>query len=191
MTRGTLTLVEETQLIERAQAGDAAAFGELVRRHSPRAIAAARRLVGCAEDARDLSQEAFVRAYRARAAIDPQRPFFPWLYQILRRLCFNHGRDRALGRQREAEAAEARRAASVDPAEATARTEGSRRMQRAIDQLSDRHRELIVLKHLENLRYREIAELLGIPLGTVMSRLSAARRTLTRLLEQPEEELDR
>ena len=81
-------------LVRRAQSGDRKAFGELLERYMRRAYYSALGLVGSAEDARDLSQEAFVRAFRARQTIDPERPFFAWLYQIIRRLCFNHTRDR-------------------------------------------------------------------------------------------------
>jgi RNA polymerase sigma-70 factor (ECF subfamily) len=96
-----LALVEdvpasERELIVRAQAGEAAAFGELVERYMRRAYFAALGLVGSSEDALDLSQEAFARAYRARKRIDPDRPFYTWFYQILRRLCFNFNRDRRL-----------------------------------------------------------------------------------------------
>ena len=81
-------------LVRRAQAGDPDAFGRLVERYMRRAYYSALSLVGTREDALDLSQEAFARAYRARRTIDPDRPFYAWLYQILRRLCFNFLRDR-------------------------------------------------------------------------------------------------
>jgi len=96
--------VEDGVLIRRAQGGDAAAFGRLVERYMRRAYFAALSLVGTREDALDLSQEAFVRAFRARRTIDPERPFYAWLYQILRRLCFNFLRDRR-NRRRQLESA--------------------------------------------------------------------------------------
>ena len=76
-------------LVRRAQAGDAEAFGQLVTRYMRPAYFAALGLVGSREDALDLSQEAFARAFRARRAIDPDRPFYAWYYTTLRRLCFN------------------------------------------------------------------------------------------------------
>jgi len=85
--------VSDRDLIIRSQAGDEAAFGDLVTRYMRRAYFAALGLVGSHDDALDLSQAAFVRAYRARERIDPERPFYAWLYQIIRRLCFNHVRD--------------------------------------------------------------------------------------------------
>jgi RNA polymerase sigma-70 factor (ECF subfamily) len=154
-----------------------------------RAYYSARALVGSRDDALDLSQEAFARAFRARQTIDPDRPFYAWLYQILRRLCFNFLRDR---RTRSAKldaaadwlAAEASSRAAPGPEASYAQAEARRRIGAAIEQLPDRDREILALKEFEGLSYREIAELVGIPLGTVMSRLYAARQRLAAALEE-------
>jgi RNA polymerase sigma-70 factor, ECF subfamily len=175
-------------LIRRAQAGDADAFGELVERHMRRAYFAALSLVGRREDALDLSQEAFARAYRARRSIDPERPFYAWLYQILRRLCFNFVRDRR-ARTQTLDAAgswladEAAGRAAPDPAVAYEREEARRAVAAAIDALPAREREVLALKEFEGLSYKEIAELVAIPVGTVMSRLYSARQRLAQVLE--------
>jgi RNA polymerase sigma-70 factor (ECF subfamily) len=176
-------------LIRRAQAGDAEAFGRLVERYMRRAYYSALSLVGSREDALDISQEAFVRAFRARRTIDPERPFYAWLYQILRRLCFNFLRDRRT-RARHLEAAGpwlAEDAASriPDPERALVREEDRRRVGAAIEQLPAREREVLALKEFEGLTYREIASLVGIPIGTVMSRLYSARQRLADVLEEP------
>jgi RNA polymerase sigma-70 factor, ECF subfamily len=174
-------------LVRRAQAGDADAFGQLVERYMRRAYYAALSLVGSREDALDLSQEAFVRAYRARQTIDPDRPFYAWLYQILRRLCFNFVRDRQT-RTRYLDGAatwladEAAGRAAPGPEESYARAEARRRVAAAIEQLPGREREVLALREFEGLSYREIAELVGIPIGTVMSRLYAARQHLAAAL---------
>jgi len=145
--------------------------------------------VGNPDDALDLSQEAFARAFRARRRLDPDRPFYPWYYQILRRLCFNHVRDRRTRRMRLAGASDwlaeqaGRRAPAPDPQEAAVRAELRRRVQAAIGTLPEREREVLVLREFEGLRYREIAELVGVPLGTVMSRLYGARRRLAEVME--------
>ena len=179
----------ESELIRRAQAGDSAAFGELVRRYMRRAYYAALGLVGSHDDALDLSQEAFVRAYEARHRIDPELPFFTWLYQILRRLCFNFVRDRGLRRRKLEGAAEwlaqeaSQRIDEPDPQRGAELSELRQRLRRGIEALPDREREVLVLKEFEGLRYREIAELVGIPIGTVMSRLYTARRNLARAME--------
>ncbi len=174
----------ERALVLRARSGDRAAFGELVNRHMQRAYYIALGLTGSHDDALDLSQEAFARAFRARASLDPDRPFYAWLYQIVRRLCFNFLRDRSTRRRRLDEATPwlaqeaGARASQSDPARNAERAELRARVQSAIEELPEREREVLVLKEFEGLRYREIAELLGIPIGTVMSRLYYARRRL-------------
>lgn len=178
----------ERLLVLRARDGDRRAFGELVSRHMRRTYAAARGLVSSHDDALDLSQEAFARAFRAREALDPELPFYPWLYQILRRLCFNHLRDRKTRRRKLREAAswlvsEARDRAREDPGRDTERAELRERIEAAIESLEAREREVLVLREFEGLAYREIADLLDIPPGTVMSRLYRARRTLAADLE--------
>ena len=175
---------DERALAQRAQAGDLEAFGELVSRYMRRAYFAALGLVGSHDDALDLSQEAFARAFRARTSLDPDRPFYAWLYTILRRLCFNFLRDRNTRARKLAEAAgwlsdeASTRAAAHNPGRVTEQAELRRSVAQAIEGLPDRQREVLVLKEFEGLRYREIADLLGIPIGTVMSRLYAARRQL-------------
>lgn len=175
------------ELIRRAQSGDSDAFGQLVTRYMRQAYSAALGLVGSREDALDLSQEAFARAFRARRRIDPGLPFYAWYYAILRRLCFNFLRDR---RRREARLSEgtawlAAQSASQfeDPARAAERHEDHRRLAEAMATLPDHEREMLVLKEFEQLKYREIAELVGVPIGTVMSRLYAARQHLAAALE--------
>ncbi len=87
---------EEGDLVNRASMGDSGAFGHLVEYYMRRSYLVALSLVGSHEDALDLSQDAFARAYRARHSLDPEKPFYAWYYQILRRLCFNFLRDRKL-----------------------------------------------------------------------------------------------
>jgi RNA polymerase sigma-70 factor (ECF subfamily) len=181
--------IDDALLVRLARDGDADAFGQLVERHMRRAYYAALSLVGRREDALDLSQEAFARAFRARHTLDPDRPFYAWLYQILRRLCFNHLRDRRT-RARALEAAgswladEAAGRFAADPAAALERAEAQRRVAVAINLLPEREREVLALKEFEGLSYREIAALVGIPVGTVMSRLYSARQRLAAALEE-------
>ena len=179
----------EALLVVRARAGDAEAFGTLVERHMRRAYGAALALVNRREDALDLSQEAFARAFRARRTLDPGRPFYAWLYQILRRLCFNFLRDRRTRARRLAAGAgwlaeEAAGRAAPPPDRAFERAEVQRRVAAAIQRLPAREREVIALKDFEGLTYREIGALVGIPTGTVMSRLYSARQRLAAALEE-------
>jgi RNA polymerase sigma-70 factor (ECF subfamily) len=177
----------EAALIERAQTGDAEAFGVLVTRYMRPAYFSALGLVGSREDALDLSQEAFARAFRARHQIDPARPFYAWYYTILRRLCFNWLRDRRTERARLDEAApwlEALAQAQMSsPLRAAEARETAGRLAGALARLNDADREVLVLKEFEGLKYREIAARLGIPVGTVMSRLYSARARLADALE--------
>jgi RNA polymerase sigma-70 factor (ECF subfamily) len=185
------TVVEdEAALVGLARGGDREAFGRLVERYMRRAYMQALGMVGSREDARDLSQEAFVRAYRARRTLDPARPFYAWLYQILRRLCFNFLRDARTRRRRMDDEGRAwlvdrAEAAASDPAAALDRAETRRRVALAIEQLPAREREVLVLKEFDDLKYREIASLIDVPIGTVMSRLYSARRRLAETLERP------
>jgi len=181
---------DEEILVGRARAGDRDAFGHLVDRYRRRAYVQALGLVGSREDALDLSQEAFVRAYRARRTLDPARPFYAWLYQILRRLCFNflrnaRTRERRMQEEGRAWLVDRAEAAALDPAAALDRAETRRRVALALEQLPAREREVLVLKEFEDLKYREIAQLVGIPIGTVMSRLYSARRRLAETLGRP------
>ena len=175
-------------LVVQAQSGDNRAFGELVTRYMRQAYFAALGLVGNHDDALDLSQEAFARAFRARRSLDPERPFYPWLYQILRRLCFNFLRNRKSRAAKLiaaggwlAEEAHAR-AARQSPERVTERAELRRRVQAAMATLPAHEREVLIMREFEGLKYREIADLLGIPIGTVMSRLYAARKALAAAL---------
>ena len=173
----------------RARRGDREAFGFLITQHMQRAYFTALGLVGSHEDAQDLSQEAFARVYRKHESLDPEKPFYGLVYQILRRLCFNHLRDAKSRAARLRERAswltdEAQlRNAGADPALRAEKNELCGRLELAIASLSDKEREVLVLKEFDGLRYREIGDLLGIRIGTVMSRLYAARRSLAESLE--------
>ena len=178
----------EVAVVARARAGDRRAFGVLVERYMKRAYYTALAMVGNPEDAWDLSQDAFIRAYRALRRFDPQRAaFFTWYYRILRNLCFNFLRDRA----RRPGGTRARSVERVQLADTTGdaaviaeRNELRERVWRALQELDPKDREVIVLKDFQHLTYREIADLLEIPPGTVMSRLYHARRRLRERLEE-------
>ena len=178
----------DTALVRRVRSGDADAFALLIERYQRRAYAQALGIVRSREDALDLSQEAFARAFDARHTLDPDRPFYAWLYQILRRLCFNFLRDaKTRARVMEAEGnhwlVAVASAAHADPSKEVERADERRRIVAAIDQLPPHEREVLVLKEFEELKYREIADLVGVPVGTVMSRLYSARRRLAEALE--------
>ncbi len=173
----------EGDLLRLAQAGDREAFGVLCEHQARRTYAAALALTGRHDVALDLCQEAFAKAFAAIDRVDPTRPFFPWLYQILRRLGLNHLRDRrrsnSLG---EMDGFVAKH--TDDPSDELARAELRDRCRAAIAELPPLEREVLVLREYQALKYREMAELLEIPIGTVMSRLYSARRRLASDLKE-------
>ena len=185
---------EETEraLVERAQAGDREAFGLLARLYLVPVHRVAYRLVRNQDEAADIAQDAFVRAYRGIARFDPSRPLFPWLCRITQNLALNRlGRDR----KRDAGCAPDLLPADLLPADAlTARdagpealliaTDEANRVRCAVASLPERHRVMIELSHFQECSYKEIADMLGIPIGTVMSRLYHARQQLRKALDE-------
>jgi RNA polymerase sigma-70 factor (ECF subfamily) len=172
----------EEKLIRQCHRGDKHAFGALVTKYMKRAYFIALGLVGSHENALDLSQEAFVRAYRSIHKLDVNRKFFTWYYQILRNLCYNFLRDQArhaspFSKMDEAQLAEIEDR-SADVSAHLEQEELQRLLWQALDELKPPEREIIVLKDFQNMSYQEIAGLLNCPKGTVMSRLYTARQAL-------------
>jgi RNA polymerase sigma-70 factor (ECF subfamily) len=179
--------VQEREIVLRMQGGDQKAFGELVMKYMQRAYYGALGLTGSHDDAMELSQEAFARAFRARASIDPGRPFYTWYYQILQRLCFNLGRDGKSRREKLEKhgswlVTEAEHRQPLNPEAQLQQEQLVARSRAAIEALGDTEREIIVLRELQDMSYRDIANLLDIPIGTVMSRLYTARKRLATTL---------
>ena len=176
--------MDEHELVARTRAGDREAFDQLMTLHQRAAYGFALGWIGAHDRALDLTQEAFARAFVARARLSPERPFRPWLIQILRRLCLNHLRDRRRRGERLSLAGSLlARPEPSDPTRPAEQRELALRCRAAIEALPEAEREALVLREYQQLRYREIAELLSIPTGTVMSRLHSARRRLATLLE--------
>ena len=181
------TTFDEATLILQAHQGDRAAFGQLVKAYQKKAYAMAYGFVGNREDALELAQEAFVRAFRAMSRFDPGMPFHPWLYRIVKNTCLNHIRRR--GRRRET-SLDAMTESGFDVASPTGEPDHQaeladlrRSIAEALEQLTPDHKEIIVLRHVHELSYGEIALYLDVPQGTVMSRLHAARKSLRHALE--------
>lgn len=176
---------DDQRLIAACLAGQTEAYGILVRRHQDRLFGALFRFLGNTEDALDVAQEAFLSAYSALADFKGGARFYTWLYRI----AMNHAIDlrrrvkqkRALQRvEEQAQSAPDRRA--TPPAQRLEQQESAAQLQAALAQLSAEHRVVLVLKDLEGLRYEEIAEIAGVPIGTVRSRLHRARLELKELL---------
>ncbi len=168
----------EATLIRRCQTGDREAFGVIVKRYAGAAQGAAALMLGNYQDGLDASQEAFVRAWRHIRRFDTSAPFYPWYAVILRNVCVSKMRRRARRPTVELADGQASTSADSDPILLAESNERRDRIWRAIQALSPPHREIIVMNHFQGLSYREMAAALDIPIGTVMSRLHAARRAL-------------
>ncbi len=163
------------------------AYGYLVKSYMRRAYFCALGLVGSHEAALDLSQDAFVRAYRALDRFQIGRPFFTWYYKILRNLCLNYLRDRKLRARPFSELGEeavSRLSDDRDTQKIVERRELKEKVWQALNELKPAEREIILLKDFHDYAYKEIADILDIPIGTVMSRLYNARRSLKAKLER-------
>ncbi len=163
--------------------GSESAFAVIVKATMRRAYAVALGFLGNAEDARDLSQEAYVAAHAARSRFDVERPFFPWFYRILRNRCLNALEKRARRPEVSLDVVAERNDPGCGPERTRERRETAELVWKGLFAIAPEHREIIVLRSFQELSYREIAGTLDIPEGTVMSRLFYARRALREALE--------
>ena len=181
--------LEELDAIERCRNGASEAFESIVNRYKKQSYSIALGLVGNHDDALDLSQEAFVRAYKNIGKLNDGGKFFPWFYQILKNLCFTHLKKKK--RRKMATLHNEDGQIITPPAEGDwfvadavmERSETKDKVWQAIGKLSDKHREMIVLRHFENLSYEQIAAAVHCSKGSVMSRLYHARKNLRELLD--------
>jgi len=178
-------------LVERAQAGDVDAFRVLFERYHRRIYGLVLGIVKSTADAEDVTQDAFVRAYRALGSLQQGHAFVPWLYRIATNLARNHLRDRRAGLWEsldegvtwDDETLEKQYAdPAPSPADVVETREVSAVVRNAIEQLPPIHREVILLHHLHEMPVEEIAQMLGCASGTVKSRLARAREALKRKL---------
>jgi RNA polymerase sigma-70 factor, ECF subfamily len=152
-------------------------FEHLLAGYAARVHRAAVGLLGDEQEAKEVAQEALLKAYRARERYDRNRPFYPWLYRIVRNTAFD-ALARRKHRARPGLVEERVVAAPVRPGEAIDTARDIHRMKSALETLSQPHREIIAMRHFQDLSYAEIGELLEIEQGTVMSRLYRARKAL-------------
>jgi RNA polymerase sigma-70 factor (ECF subfamily) len=180
---------DERDLIRRAQAGDLAAFEPLVERYRERVWRLALQLLRDREEAWDCAQEVFVRAFHSIASFRGDSAFYTWLFRITVNLATDRQRARgaqarAFGGERVDEEEWSRTVAdpAAGPEDAAVSSERRARISAALDALPPKARTIIMLSDIEGLSYREIAEVLRCPIGTVMSRLHNARKRLKALL---------
>jgi RNA polymerase sigma-70 factor (ECF subfamily) len=179
---------DDAALIERCRAGDVAAFEPLVEKYRQRVWRLAYNVLRDREEAWDVAQEAFIRAFQALPSFRGQSAFYTWLYRIVMNVAADRARSRgaqgrAFGTERVPEEDWERVLPDQNPGDeapdaAAARREQRQKIVRALDTLPEHHRTIVVLSDLEGLSYREIADTLDIPMGTVMSRLHNARKRL-------------
>jgi len=185
--------VSEPDLIKRCQAGEADAFDELVTRYRTRVFAMIYNMVHNEQDAWDLAQESFIKAWKSIGRFRGRSSFYTWVYRIVMNVTIDWLRKRQV-KGAGAEFDDSIQLKEIDPASKTVpkadppphaqmeRDEIRARINKAIDQLSPEHRAVILMKEIEEMQYHEIAETLGCSIGTVMSRLFYARKKLQNLL---------
>jgi RNA polymerase sigma-70 factor (ECF subfamily) len=184
---------DDLELVARSQTGDTSAFNELVTRYRNRAYAMIYNMVRNEQDAWDLAQDGFVKAWKNIGKFRGQSSFYTWLYRILMNVTIDSLRrkqiesgtefDDQIGLRNIAPGAATAPKAELEPAERISDNEIRTRIDAAIEKLSPEHRAAIVMREIDGLEYSEIAEQMGCSLGTVMSRLFYARKKLQALLK--------
>ncbi|UCG62572.1 MAG: RNA polymerase sigma factor [Candidatus Zixiibacteriota bacterium] len=176
----------DAALVMHIKAGDKAALGKLVEKHKKLAFRLALGLVGNKDDAYDISQEAFLRVYRSADTFNVDQPFLPWFYTIISNLCRTWLRRRSRRDHRMVDINDASYLLvdNTSPDYLVEKEETIAKLRQCLLELPFDDREIIMLQHFRGMSYDEIAELLGIPRGTVMSRLYYARKKLAQLMRQ-------
>jgi RNA polymerase sigma-70 factor (ECF subfamily) len=180
------------ELVRAALGGSERAFRALVERYQRGVLSLVVRIVGNREDAEDVAQETFVKAFTRLDTFDPAYKFSNWLFKIAHNSALDALRRRGsqpaplelVGEGDEDPVAELADPRAAPPDEATARAEFHSHLETALGRLRPEYRSVIVLRHLEGRAYEDIAEILGLPLGTVKTYLFRARRELAELMEQ-------
>jgi RNA polymerase sigma-70 factor, ECF subfamily len=186
--------VSELDLVKRCQAGNTEAFDELVTRYRTRIFAMIYNMVHNEQDAWDLAQDSFVKAWKSIKRFRGKSSFYTWVYRIVMNVTIDWLRkkqvkgagvefDDAIQLKEINPASKTLPKADPLPYERMERAEVRTRIDDAIKQLSPEHRAVILMKETEGMQYHEIAESLGCSIGTVMSRLFYARKKLQNLLK--------
>lgn len=187
---------DDVQLVERCQKGDRQAFDELVIRHQKRIFNLAYRLLGDYEEANDLAQEAFIRAYKKIKSFRREASFSTWLYCLATNLCRNKLRQwQRKGRFQTVSLSDSSEPGGKEvihsladphpgPDEIYERKEQQALIQKAINSLGEEHRLVVVLRDIQGLAYEEIARIVDCSEGTVKSRLHRARNILKERLRE-------
>lgn len=173
----------DEELLRHTRQGDTEAFGLIVERYQRRVFAVAYGLVHDVEQARDLVQEGFIRAYQAIDRFRGTSGFYTWIYRIVVNLCIDYIRKRAVERDAFSEDPDPIGQPPSTPEAIASRRELQMVVRRAIQKLPEDQRAVIVLREMEGLSYKEIAQVVDSSVGTVMSRLFYARKRLRDILK--------
>ena len=181
----------DQMLVNRFKSGDQSAFDEMVARYWDRIYAMVNQLLRNSQDAEEVTQDAFIRAHRGLVNFRGDSAFSTWLYQIATNLARNRywywwrrKRDKSVSFDAPVSADNATTLADLIPAEVetpdniTVTQEFITRIAQGMEKLSTKHREILTLRNIKNLSYEEIADILGISVGTVKSRIARARESL-------------
>ncbi len=180
--QGTESGESERELVDAARRGDHLAFEALVLKYQGRIYRLVQRLLGGSDAVDDLAQEVFIRAYRSLADFKGESSLYTWLYKIALNLCRNHYRTR--GRRPmheeldESDGASGIEAAGGSPEDEVFRREFWEQLRVGLEELPAEQREAVVFCDLEGMSYEEMAEVMGVPIGTVRSRIFRGRRAL-------------
>ena len=180
--------MDDKHILARARRGELDAFEELVRQYEKRVYAVALRSSGSPEDAADITQEVFLRAWRSIESFRGDSGFSTWLFRITMNLCVDHARHKNAQPQTqplvvgEEDAERPIPDPAPTPEEHLENSELGRELAASLDEVSEEHRRIVLLRDVSGLSYTEIAEVLEISEGTVKSRLSRARIALRTIL---------
>ncbi len=187
-----MTREEELALVRRVQSGELDAFEDLVRTHEKTVYNLALRMTGNPQDAEDMAQEAFLKAYRSLPDFRGESKFSVWLYRIVSNVCLDHLRKQsrrpASSLTREDEDGEEQQLEVPDESQSPERLLEQKltreAVQRGLAELPEEQRQILLLREIRGMSYEEIAETLGLEAGTVKSRIFRARKRLSAFLLQ-------
>ena len=179
--------MDDKHILAQARRGELDAFEELVRRYEKRVYAIALRSAGSPEDAADITQDVFLRAWRSIESFRGDSGFSTWLFRITMNICVDHARHRQTQPQTMALTNDEDEERPIHdtaptPEEYLDNSELGRELATALDEVSEKHRRIVLLRDVSGMSYTEIAEILEISEGTVKSRLARARIALRKVL---------
>lgn len=181
----------DSDLISRAKSGDSKSYDKLLKKYKNSVYSLVLRMVRNSQEAEDLTQEAFIKAFNSLASFNEEYAFSTWLYKIATNNCIDFFRKRKLQtysldkpiQYKDSEIQHEIPDPDLNPEKSIMATERNKLIKEAINKLPEKYHRAIVLRHSEEKSYEEIAEILGLPLGTVKARIFRAREMLNKTLK--------